>query len=122
MQVAIATALHQRVSGNNMLRTLAIGYDVSLSVFNAPLDASTNAYGVASTCFAIRVAGFIAPKSGADDFETNNLTIAQQAAMSDGKLIKKLMTYSKGLDFDMAKLVDNIINIDKFLIVNDMFS
>lgn len=91
--VSIATALHSRVSGKTMLKQLAIGYDVSLSVFGAPLDAPADAYGaasaasvalgldVASTCFAIRVAGFMAPKSGAEDFETNNLTIAQQAAM-----------------------------------------
>lgn len=41
--------------------------------------------------------------------------------MSDEELIKKLMTYSSGLDVDMTSIVDNIMNIDNELIFNDIF-
>ena len=88
---AFALAQETGLSGREFLTAVAVGYDIATGVHHAPLNAPSDAYGsAASACyafdldplqtrFALRIAGFGAPKSGAQDFETNNLTCAQQS-------------------------------------------
>jgi 2-methylcitrate dehydratase PrpD len=79
------------MSGIEFLTAVAVGYDIATRAVNGPLASPSDAYGSAAvacralylsppqTAFALRVAGFASPRSGAQDFETNNLTCAQQA-------------------------------------------
>lgn len=88
---AFALAQETGLSGREFLTAVAVGYDIATGVHHAPMNAPSDAYGsAASACyafdldplqtrFALRIAGFGAPKSGAEDFETNNLTCAQQS-------------------------------------------
>jgi len=88
---ALAMAQHGGLSGPAFLSAVAVGYDIALSVRDATVGAPPDAYGAAvgsaqalglgreATAFALRVAGFNAPTSDPADFETNNLTVGQQA-------------------------------------------
>lgn len=88
---ALALAQETGLSGREFLTTVALGYDIAAGVHHAPMGAPSDAYGAAATAcyafdldavqtrFVLRIAGFGAPKSGPDDFETNNLTCAQQS-------------------------------------------
>ncbi len=91
--IPASLVLAQRLglSSEDFMVMVALGYDVALNAMNGPLGSPSDAYGVAGlasyalgftqaqTSFVLKVAGFMAPRSGAEDFEINNLTIAQQA-------------------------------------------
>lgn len=88
---ALALAQETGLSGRDFLTAVAVGYDIAAYVHHTPLGVPSDAYGAAATAcyafhldpiqtrFVLRIAGFGAPKSGAEDFETNNLTCAQQS-------------------------------------------
>ena len=88
---ALALAQEANLTGKQFLKSVAIGYDVALNVMNGPIGSPSDAYGASAVAcyayglskeevsFALRLAGFSASKSGAEDFEVNNLTCAQQA-------------------------------------------
>ncbi|MEM8492893.1 MAG: MmgE/PrpD family protein [Pseudomonadota bacterium] len=89
---ALAVGLRQAVTGRELLTAIALGYDLACFTNAKSLNTPGDAYGAAGcaawlkkldrthTAFAIRTAALMSPVSGAKDFETNNLTIAQQAA------------------------------------------
>lgn len=115
---ALAVAAEQGLSGLEMLTAIALGYDIATGTSGGPLGAPSDAYGAAAvscrargltpaqTAFVMRVAGFGAPRSGAPDFETNNLTCAQQArsAVEAAMLVGLGYPLSKALGLGDARL------------------
>ncbi|MEM6486497.1 MAG: MmgE/PrpD family protein [Pseudomonadota bacterium] len=89
---ALAAGIHHSVRGKDLLTAIALGYDLACHTSHTPMSTPADSYGAAGCsawlarlapaqiAFAIRVAALMSPRSGSEDFETNNLTVAQQAA------------------------------------------
>ena len=87
---ALALAQEAGLSGRELLTAVAVGYDIATGV-QYPNGACPDGFGAAASAayalalapeaarLSLQIAGFAAPASGAQDFETNNLTAAQQS-------------------------------------------
>lgn len=91
---ALTSTLLGNRPGRELLDNLVAGYDLALGICSGPLLAPSESYAAAAIisralgiagdqlCKAMKIAGFLAPKSGGEDFEINHLTCGQQSAAS----------------------------------------
>ena len=99
---ALAASKFHRATGRQLLRWMILGYDLALGTQHPPLQGSCDAIAAAAifslaygldpdqTAMAMKIACFMAPRTGGDDFELNHLTCAQQAAAAcDAALLVK---------------------------------